>query len=51
VSDEKIPDDPSCRVIRRAQDYMTARMGDTISRDDVQRAQRDTGERLVVSQK
>lgn len=30
---------------------MNARMGDTISRDDVQRAQRDTGERLDVKQK
>lgn len=30
---------------------MNARMGDTITRDDVQHAQRDTGEQMKVSQK
>lgn len=44
-------DDPSCRVIARAQDYMRARMGDTINRDDVQQAQRDLGIQLEVKQK
>ena len=48
---DKIPDDPSCRVIRKAQEHMAARGGYTINRDDVQRAQHDTGERLVVNQK
>jgi hypothetical protein len=47
----EIPDDPSCRVIQRAQEHMRARGGETINRDDVQRAQRDTGERLEVKQK
>lgn len=47
----KIPDDPSCRVIQRAQHHMRERMGDVITKDDVRMAEHELGEQLVISKK
>ena len=44
-------EDEGCQVIAVAQRIMNERYGDTITRDDVNKAQQETGLRLPIQQK